>query len=611
MKSTLTRTLLVSCLLTAIPFEIAVAQENCDDGSVWEPYTEVCAEVRDVRDEFLPGSTEQASAGEISELVPGGLAVGTTYRPNELVALESGRLHTRMFVHPDGLQPDGPMPILATPARNRVHHSAELVGMYPSNRLDAGVLGLFGWSCLPEYPCPDGRTSPGWQWFRDFSTLGCNITHTVDQGNHAQKVLYYANHTDKLDNGTPPQYQDAVYLWNYCDTAWDLVWSHVYREEKVDCSVPGAGCAWWGPSLETFGDSYPRIAELGFEDSLLYHDGVWSELRWPEAGFREPEVWATYTPWQLFHLDPNRSYGVGNFLNENDPPSIVGQIDLNTLEDEPIELNQSHLVIDDPDVDPAYHSSFELTLYGGNNYTFSGTRVIPASNFTGTLTVPVTVNDGAAESPVFDLKIDVLPAIRIEAEDMQLDTYRVEALDFASDGALINLKGPGLNGSATTTFPGMDGEYDVSVVYHDENDGLAQLTVTIAGVSIDSWILDQTIPGGAQPQDYNRFSRQIATDLTVNNGDTIRIDGLQENWDHANVDYIEFAVARPQPTDAVRRSDRGRRHGTRHLQHRGAGLRLQWRTDQPERPRPERQCDRRVPRQQRELRHYRRVPRRK
>lgn len=29
--------------------------------------------------------------------------------------------------------------------------------------------------------------------------------------------------------------------------------------------------------------------------------------------------------------------------------------------------------------------------------------------------------------------------IRMEAEDMTLDTYRVEVLDFASDGALINL----------------------------------------------------------------------------------------------------------------------------------------------------------------------------
>jgi hypothetical protein len=138
---------------------------------------------------------------------------------------------------------------------------------------------------------------------------------------------------------------------------------------------------------------------------------------------------------------------------------------------------------------------------------------------------------------------------------MDLDTYQIEMLDFASNGALINLKGPGLNGSATTVFPGNSGNYDVMVVYHDENDGLAQLTVSIAGVSLDSWILDQSVPGGAQPQDYNRFSRLVAADLSVNNGDTIRIDGLQGNWDHANVDYIEFVVKEQQTAVQIEAED--------------------------------------------------------
>ena len=40
--------------------------------------------------------------------------------------------------------------------------------------------------------------------------------------------------------------------------------------------------------------------------------------------------------------------------------------------------------------------------------------------------------------------------VRLEAENMQLDTYRFESLDFTSNCALINLKGPGLTGSATT-----------------------------------------------------------------------------------------------------------------------------------------------------------------
>jgi hypothetical protein len=138
--------------------------------------------------------------------------------------------------------------------------------------------------------------------------------------------------------------------------------------------------------------------------------------------------------------------------------------------------------------------------------------------------------------------------IRMEAEDMTLDTYQVEAFSFASNGALINLKGPGFTGSATTSFSGASGSYDITVVYHDENDGQAQLSVSIDGTPVDSWTLDKLVSGGRHAIEANRFSRQIATGYTVNQGDVIKIDGLQGNWDHANVDYIEFVgSALPPP----------------------------------------------------------------
>jgi hypothetical protein len=141
--------------------------------------------------------------------------------------------------------------------------------------------------------------------------------------------------------------------------------------------------------------------------------------------------------------------------------------------------------------------------------------------------------------------------IRMEAEDMTLDTYKVETLSFASNGALINLKGPGVVGSATASFPGETGTYDVTVVYHDENDGVAQLSVSIAGNTVDSWSLDASISGGQQPEEFNRFTREIATGWTISNGDEIRIDGLQGNWDHANVDYIEFVGSGPGPAPSI------------------------------------------------------------
>jgi len=386
------------------------AQTSCPQGTLWEPYSESCADVRDVRDQFLPALAKTTTA--ISDApVPGTMSAGTAYASGQLVALESGRLHTRMFVHPDGLDHQDPLPTwLYTTATSRVDHGLEVVGMYAEFRA-TGILGLFAWTCLPDYPCPNGATSAAWQWSRPMPELTCNITQIVDQGGHAQKQLYYANHSDRLDDGTPPLWKSAVYLWNYCDQAWDLAWEHLYRADKVDCSVAGSGCGWWGPSFEIFGDEmYPAIGELGYEDSLLYHDGVWSRLLPPEADFRDPADprWGALAPWQLFHLEPNRSYGVGNWVNENDAPVIEAQEPLWTLQGESLTIDTSSLTISDPDVDPAYHVEFRLTIYGGNDYTFTDSELTPDPGFSGELLVPVTVSDGAAESNTFQLRVDVL-----------------------------------------------------------------------------------------------------------------------------------------------------------------------------------------------------------
>ena len=154
---------------------------------------------------------------------------------------------------------------------------------------------------------------------------------------------------------------------------------------------------------------YPQIGELGYEDALLYHDGTWSILAPPETQFRDPEnpSWGSLTPWQLFHLESNRSYGLGNWVNENDAPVIEGQEALATPQDEPVTITVGVLTINDADVDPAYHVDYALTIYGGDNYMASGAVVTPEAGFTGTLRVPISVNDGAAESATFELRVYV------------------------------------------------------------------------------------------------------------------------------------------------------------------------------------------------------------
>src|SRR5690606_9936800 len=91
---------------------------------------------------------------------------------------------------------------------------------------------------------------------------------------------------------------------------------------------------------------------------------------------------------------------------ENEPPTITGQQPLSINQGESITIALSHLSVTDPD--DTYPTGFTLKLYGGSNYTFNGTTVTPAADFSVTLSVPVTVNDGTNESKRYNLKIEVV-----------------------------------------------------------------------------------------------------------------------------------------------------------------------------------------------------------
>ena len=221
-------------------------------------------------------------------------------------------------------------------------------------------------------------------------------------------MLHYPNTTDRVEEinppvWDPPLWRSSVYFWNFCDDAWDLAWSHQYREDKSGLSV-----GWWGPGMEIFGEEiYPSIRELGYEDTLLYHDGLWSELPPSAAGFRDPTALPERTPWQLFHVDPNRAFGIGNTVDVNDAPEVRSQIPITVDEDTPIEISASMLEIVDGDVDPTYHFAPAVTIYSGDNYMFSGSTVTPDEHFFGALRVPITVSDGSADSESFEFHIDV------------------------------------------------------------------------------------------------------------------------------------------------------------------------------------------------------------
>ncbi|GAC19090.1 tandem-95 repeat protein [Paraglaciecola arctica] len=87
-------------------------------------------------------------------------------------------------------------------------------------------------------------------------------------------------------------------------------------------------------------------------------------------------------------------------------PLINSQNVISLNEDSQRQIDLADLNVTDPD--SAYPQDFTLTIQEGNNYTVNQQILTPDADFYGTLTVPVTVNDGGLDSNVFTLQVQVL-----------------------------------------------------------------------------------------------------------------------------------------------------------------------------------------------------------
>ncbi len=91
----------------------------------------------------------------------------------------------------------------------------------------------------------------------------------------------------------------------------------------------------------------------------------------------------------------------------NDAPVIIGNFSVATPEETARTILLNDLLVND--VDNSYPTGFTLTAQNGANYTRAGNAITPVPGFVGTLSVPVQVNDGAANSNVFSLTVTVNP----------------------------------------------------------------------------------------------------------------------------------------------------------------------------------------------------------
>ena len=133
----------------------------------------------------------------------------------------------------------------------------------------------------------------------------------------------------------------------------------------------------------------------------------------------------------------------------------------------------------------------------------------------------------------------------LEAEDMTLDDgFVVEANTAASGGLIIRGNGPAdaTPGQASAAFMGSEGQYDITVTYFDEYDGISSMAMFLNNQLLEQWLADEnpTCRDCASPNERTLRSRAVATGLELFPGDEIRLESTVNQYEYGRFDKIDF-----------------------------------------------------------------------
>ena len=142
----------------------------------------------------------------------------------------------------------------------------------------------------------------------------------------------------------------------------------------------------------------------------------------------------------------------------------------------------------------------------------------------------VAPEDGsmAESATVQSAAVTVVPAVKFEAEALALSGYAVVSCAGGSGGKCVQTNA---TGTATATFGGPSGSYDVVVTYFDQPGGSAAFRLIVDGVTKASWTANQ---------DNGRTSF-TAANVALNTGSKIKVKGVANGTDLAELDMVEVA----------------------------------------------------------------------
>jgi hypothetical protein len=128
----------------------------------------------------------------------------------------------------------------------------------------------------------------------------------------------------------------------------------------------------------------------------------------------------------------------------------------------------------------------------------------------------------------------VPPVVGLEVQDMKLRGYKPHRWAYET---CVKAAGPAA-ATATGTFALQTGRYDVKVSFADQEKGTAELSLRVAGKTVDSWKLDK---------DTECWQVRRIPNVSLTQGDEIQILAQPDGADAALVDFIEFVAPKRRP----------------------------------------------------------------
>jgi lysophospholipase L1-like esterase len=325
-------------------------------------------------------------------------------------------------------------------------------------------------------------------------------------------------------------------------------------------------------TVDSNSNGTPRIATY----RITAPGGTWDG---PDAGTYTVAIEPNQVTDLLGNITPGSNIGTFGVTIENTPPTatLAGAPTFN------LDSGAAYITIafsDNAGVIAASLNSLNVQVTGPNGYNQTATfvRVNPSSNGTAlTATYRIdapggswdgnalkdgTYNVSLSANQVSDVNNNVTPQtaigsfqvllkpFRLEAETFQLNNYVVESVPgIASNNGIIRvngLTGQDVTGTATTTFNGPTGVYDLVIGYFDENDGVSEVTILVNGTAVPkgTWQFNKNFD--TDSVNAKSFTRYSISGVEIPAGATITIQGKQvapgttSTKEVARVDYIDI-----------------------------------------------------------------------